>query len=640
MKYYDLALARVYTGGRLYTYKSTTDLKVGSIVQVPYGQKNVSGVVIKEVKKPTFSAKEITNNSGLVLPQTSLDLLNWMVNFYIDDIGQIVGLFVQDGKKIVSKDIESAPNIGKGEVLPIPTNEQKSALAVLSKTNKKKFLLHGETGSGKTRVFIEKAIDTINNKQSVLILTPEIGLTSQLFLDFITHVKAPIVVNHSDLPVSKRKNLWLRSLNETTPTVYIGPRSTLFLPISNIGLVVVDECHDSSYKQGQSPKYNALHIASQLANYHEAQLIYSTATPNVDDYYKFKELKYEIIRLEKPAVGKHPHFLNVIDQKNRQLFSKNYYLSDPLIEACNKAIKANEQILLFLNRRGSARLVQCNTCGYIYNCPNCGIPLIFHHDQNLLICHSCNFKAAGPRQCPSCGGVDLQFSIPGTKNLFKQISQIFPSANIARFDTDLHKQDKIQENITQIKSGQIEIVVGTQMISKGLDLPKLSVVGVIDADSGLNLPDFSAEEVAFQQLYQVTGRATRGYIATNSFIQTKNPNHPIIHALKERNWHNFYEYELAKRHKYKYPPFCYLATIKTKNKAAQKAKAASDKIYVQLDNFKGISVLGPSPSFFEKQNNLYHWQIILKSSKRTLISEAIKQLKGDFVFDIDPISLL
>jgi primosomal protein N' (replication factor Y) len=472
-------------------------------------------------------------------------------------------------------------------------------------------------------------------------LAPEIGLTPQLIHDFKKHIKAPIVLTHSELAPAERRRVWEYALNSNKPSVFVGPRSALFLPFHNLGLIVVDEAHDASFKQNQSsPRYQSLYIAGKLAALHGALLIQSTATPNVDDYEMAKAHDYKIIRIKTQAAGDYKSNLSIIDISDRQNFVKSPHLSNQLVDAVKNALKNNEQIMLFLNRRGSARLVQCSNCGWQALCPNCGIPLIYHHDYHAIRCHTCNFKEAAPAKCPKCESIDLNFKIIGTKSLVEHAQKLFPKAKIMRFDADSLAAERLHRNIDVLKKGDVDIVIGTQLISKGIDLPRLSVVGVINADTGLNLPDFRAEETTFQQLYQVTGRAGRGHVLSNSFIQTRLPDHPVMQAVLNRSWDDYYRYEIDKRQKFNYPPLCFLALIKVQKKTSNSAKNTSQKIYDSLIKNKATLLLGPSPSFYEKFGDYYTWQIILKAHDRANLVSELKNLTSEWTVDIDPTSLL
>jgi primosomal protein N' (replication factor Y) len=439
---------------------------------------------------------------------------------------------------------------------------------------------------------------------------------------------------------TKRRQVWLWAYHNNKPAVFVGPRSALFLPLNNLGLIIIDEAHDNSYKQLQSPKYNALHVAGKLAALNDAALVHSTATPNIDDYEIAKAHHFSILTMSKTAAGSQKGIVYVVDIRDRDKFVKSPYLSSELIDASIQALARKEQVMLYLNRRGSARLIQCAKCGWQAACPNCDLPLVYHHDKYLASCHTCSYNEKIISQCPVCHSTDILFKVIGTKSLLEHTAQLFPKAKIMRFDADSAKDAKYHESIDIIKNGEVDIIVGTQLITKGIDLPRLSVVGVINADSSLNLPDYKAEETTFQQLYQVTGRAIRGHIKSQVFIQTRLPEHPVIKAVRDRSWKDFYEYELLKRVAFSYPPMVHLAILKVAKKTPFLARKKSLAIYQQLSRLKGIQLLGPSPSFYEKSLRGYSWQIVIKSKKRSALVEIAKQLPDDWIVDIDPISTL
>ena len=640
MTYVEIAIAKQHTGDKFFSYETDEPVAIGAIARIPYGRSKALGVVVGIVKKPTFKTKAITETLPFILPKESLELMQWMYSFYPDDRGLITQLFVPSNFVSKPKKQTARASIGQNKPLPPATPEQQQALQVLLADTTKRALLHGDTGTGKTRVFIEVANKVLAAKKSVLILTPEIGLTPQLIQEISEHTIAPVVLTHSELTPVERRRVWERALESAEPQVFVGPRSALFLPITNLGLVVIDEAHDSSYKQGNAPRYQSLHIAARLAGLHEAQLIQSTATPNVDDYELASQSGYAILRMKTPAAGSLASTTELIDITNRENFTKNPYLSNQLIDAINSALSKSEQIMLFLNRRGSARLVQCASCGWQALCPRCGIPLTFHHDQYTIRCHTCGYKDSAPTSCPVCASAELSFKSIGTKTLVEQTQKLFPKARIMRFDADSNAAEQLHRHIETLKSGEVDIVIGTQLISKGIDLPNLSIVGVINADTGLNLPDFRAEETTFQQLYQVTGRVGRGHKLSKSFVQSRLATHPVMEAVLQRSWENYYNYELHKRKQFSYPPYCFIAIYKISKKTSDAAESAAQKGLQSLSDLGGISLLGPSPSYYEKSNDMYTWQIIAKSYKRSKLTEAAKLLPNDWLIDIDPVSLL
>lgn len=641
MTYVNLALSKVHTSNKFYTYKTDLNIKLGDIVKVSFKNSFAWGVVISIVKKPTFIVKEIEKKSNLSLPDSSLKLLKWMIEFYPEDSGMITNLFLPANLNVKPRTSVQVTIIkGKDKKLPKATKEQLAAEKELSIKSINKYLLHGETGTGKTYVFIKKTKQLINNNKSVLILVPEIGLTPQLLEDLRKYLNCNIVLTHSELSPSERRRVWEYTATCNKPTVYVGPRSALFLPFNNLDMIVIDEAHDNSYKQNQSPRYNALNIAGKLAEINGSKIIQSTATPNVDDYEKAIANNYKIIRMHQQAAGKLSGSVSIIDITNRDNFISSPYLCEPLVNAIKQSLIDKQQSLLFLNRRGSARLIQCNNCGWQALCPNCGIPLIYHHDNFTVICHTCNYKISSFNTCKSCKSSDLLFKSIGTKSLVEHTKKLFPLANVVRFDADSTASEKYYKNIDNLKTGSADIIVGTQLITKGIDLKRLSVVGVINADSVINLPDFKAEETTFQQLYQVTGRAIRGHVLSKSFVQTRVPNHPVMIAVFNRSWRNFYNYELEKRRQYVYPPYCFIALIKVNRKSSKSAQNKCIEIFEKLQNKPGIITLGPSPSFYEKAAGIYCWQIFIKSKKRSNILDSIKNLPEDVTIDMDPISLL
>lgn len=639
MHYVEVAIAKQRGGSRLYTYHSDIALTIGAIISVPFGRKNVTGVVYSVVKKPEFATKPVVAKLPFMLPPTSVELLSWLLSFYPDDYGALTQLLLPTSFTVKPSKTPLEAKNGEREEMQKATPEQAVALDRIKKSER--ILLHGDTGTGKTRVFLEIARNILLQGKSVMIVTPEIGLTPQLVTDITKHLPAPIVLTHSAMTDADRRKAWEYAATSSTPTVYVGPRSVLFLPIKNLGLIVLDEAHDAAYKQGQSPRYQAQHIAATLAGLHKAKLILSTATPNIADYQQAQERGYATARLIKLAAGEHRSKVSLVDITNRALFTVSQYLSDDLIAKLKQTHKKGEQSIVFLNRRGSARLVQCAACGWQALCPNCGIPLTYHHDLHTIRCHTCNYKTKAPSSCPVCNSVDLEFKSIGTKTLVEHIQKLIPDARIMRFDTDNSASEQLHKHIQTIKDGDVDILVGTQLITKGIDLPNLGLVGVVNADTGLNLPDFRAEEQTFQQLYQVVGRVDRGHREGFAIIQTRVPEHPVMQAVLSHNWDAFAEYELHKRKTYKYPPFSYLAQFEITKKTSALAEKEAEKALELLQNAKlGIQLLGPSPSFYEQSAGGMTWHIVAKGPKRSQLVAAARLLPGDWRCDIDPLNLL
>lgn len=639
MHYVEVAIAKSRGGSRLYTYETDTELVPGDIIEVPFGPKSVTGIVVGVVKKPEFSTKSVIKKYPFRIPIKSLELLAWLFEFYPDDYSSLVQLLLPANFTVKPSKRPLEPVIGKNKDLPKPTPEQMAALESIAAN--KRILLHGDTGTGKTRVFLEAAKHALAQNKSVIILTPEIGLTPQLVTDIEQYLPAPIVLTHSAMTESDRRKAWEYAATNNSPSVYVGPRSALFLPISNIGLIVIDEAHDAAYKQGQSPRYQTIHVAAALAGLHNATLILSSATPNISDFEQVQTRGFALARLTKLAAGDARSAVSLVDITDRSLFTKNPYLSDTLLVSLEATLQKGLQSIIFLNRRGSARLVQCSECGWQALCPNCGIPLTYHHDLHSLRCHTCNFSQTAPSSCPDCQSVDLQFKSVGTKALVDTLASAFPKARIMRFDTDNSATEQLHNHIAAIKAGEVDILVGTQLITKGIDLPNLGLVGVVNADTGLNLPDYRAEELTFQQLHQVVGRIDRGHKKGTAIIQTRVPEHPVMQAVLNRDWASFAEYELHKRKTYKYPPYSYLALFQvTKRTSSLAEKEAQKAVGILKSSGLSVQLLGPSPSFFEQSASGMTWHIIAKSAKRSQLVAAAKLLPTGFKADIDPLNLL
>ncbi len=624
------------------TYASKQLPAIGSLVVVPLLKSRVTGIVSRVVTKPPFTAKEIAEVIPIApLPMTSLKLLDWMRAYYASPVGLITQQFLP--RSIPKKQAE----VTKNETLPqsaLPklTDEQQHAVASLNTPGS--YILHGLTGTGKTRVYIELAKQQLLHGRSSLILTPEIGLTSQLEHSFRKVFGDRVALLHSGLSDNVRARTWLHILEDQQPLIIIGTRSALFSPVKNLGLIVLDESHETAYKQDKTPYYHASHVAAKLAGLHNATLILGSATPLVSDYYLVQAKKRPIVLMKKLATssaGNVKRNVEIVDIKDRQHFAQKPHLSNELIEHIEGALSRQEQILLFLNRRGTARVIFCENCGWQATCPHCDLPLIYHADSHLIRCHTCSFSSPSPSSCPDCGNTSVLFKTIGTKAVADEVATLFPDARIQRFDSDNKKSEKIEQYYDALQSGTIDILIGTQTLAKGLDLPNLGLVGIIIADTTLSFPDFSAQERTFQLLTQVLGRVGRGHRESHAIIQTYNPDNPLIQMALEQDWENFYRSELKEREKFMFPPFCYLLKLScrraTNGSALKSAQSLAEKIN---DLNLRITIEGPSPAFHEKIQGKYQWQLVIKTKKRDELLKIIKVLPSGWSYDIDPMNLL
>lgn len=651
MGYYKVWVASAsYRRDEPLTYSYSDELRRGQVVIVPLQGKKTLGLVDGKVAKPSFSALEIMAVlAKSPIPKPFFELTQWLKTYYPASLGGILLSFLPSPLLIKRQPGEnpefSEPKPAKlKEAVKAPalTGEQRQAISVISDNPAESFLLHGETGSGKTRVYMELAAQAIAEGRSVLVLTPEIGLTPQLVNAFETVFGTRVVVMHSMLTARQRRDVWLRILESTYPLVVIGPRSAMFTPLKSIGLIVMDEAHESSYKQEQAPYYQTSRVAAQLARIHGAKFVMGSATPLVADYYAYANKKLPIVRLAKMAIqDAKPPLIITVRLNERVHFNSSPYISAPLIEAISDALDKKEQSLIYLNRRGSARITLCQECQWQALCPRCDVPLTYHGDTHELRCHICGHKSAAPNSCPECGNADIAFRSIGTKALFAELTRLFPGARIQRFDTDTGKHERLEKAYQGIREGKLDILVGTQLLGKGLDLPRLSVVGVVQADTSLSIPDYTADETTYQQLVQIFGRVGRGHREGKVFVQSHNPDNLAIQAAIRKDYRLFYESQLEERQRFGFPPFYYFLKLTCSRASSKSAEQASKKLRDSLASQNlPVEILGPTPSFQAKKAGKYYWQIIVKSKRRPYLTGIIGLLPAGWSYDIDPSTLL
>ncbi len=643
MYYYEVWVSSPrYHGDKALSYQYSEKLKAGTIISVVLQRQRVLAVVINEVTRPAFATKPIDSVvTDTAMPPELLKLIDWLKDYYPAPIGFLTALLLPSTLLQTSRDKSIAnPEIAIKQLPPL-TAEQNSALEIIIKSAPRSVLLHGDTGTGKTRVYIELIEKQIKLGKSAIVLTPEIGLTPQL-AETMSQTFSNVVVLHSNLTPAERRNRWSHILNSNEPVVVVGPRSALFAPARNLGLIVMDEAHDQAYKQESRPRYQASRVAATLAKLHGAQLIFGTATPLVADYYTFEKKNLPIVRMRELAiVSDHKTINKIVAITDRTNFTRSGHLSNQLIDGVADSISKGEQSLIFLNRRGTARLALCESCGWTATCLNCDLPLTYHGDSHTMRCHVCNFSEPAPSSCPTCQHPDIGFRSPGTKMLETELNRLFPEARISRFDTDLKKADRLEEAYTAIKAGKVDILIGTQMLAKGLDLPSLGLVGIVVADTSLYLPDFSAEEQSYQLLSQIMGRVGRGHRRGRVIIQTYHPDHPALQAAVGRDYEAFYSQQVSERKKFGYPPFVYILKLQINRAQSLSAEKASAELAQSIrDLGLPLEIIGPSPAFHEKFQGKYNWQLVIKSKSREHLLNVVKRLPKTINYDIDPISLL
>ena len=646
MYYYEIAPTQIVRLGHdTFTYSSKIKLSIGNIVLIEVGNKRLTGLIIRNVKKPKYPTKEIIKQiEDKPLPIQLINLSYWIKDYYHSPLAIILQSILPNGiqKNRRQQSIIDHQSLRKNSSHQ-NTADQLDAISTINNMSSGSAILHGITGSGKTQVYISLTRQSIDQGKSAIILVPEIALTSQLIDEFSNHFDN-IILSHSRQTESRRHTIWQQALESNHPCVVIGPRSALFLPLNDVGIIVIDEAHEPAFKQEQSPRYSALRAASILARFHNAKLILGSATPLISDYYTAKSHKRPIIEMNNPARKNtiKPE-IKLIDMTVKQNFKQHHFLSDDLISSLSNTLSDGKQVLIFHNRRGSASTSLCKNCGWSANCPNCFIPLSLHVDQHMLRCHTCNFTTKIATVCSSCGSVDVIHRGIGTKSIETELRKLFPGYNILRFDSDSKSDISIDQNYKELYDGSIQIIIGTQVVAKGLDLPHLRTVAVVQADAGLSLPDYTSGERTFQLLAQVVGRVGRSEHKTNVIVQSYQPKHPAILYGLAQNYDEFYKKTLAERKKANFPPFCYLLSLtcsyKTESAAIRNCKKLASELKNILPSY--VQILGPVPSFYERSNGNYRWQLTLKSPKRQVLVSALDHLPpSHWQAELDPISLI
>jgi len=650
MRYYEVLLADAkYKSGAPLTYSSEDALETLSVVSVPLRARTATGFVIGETGKPGFAVKPVKALvSQRPLPYHCLQLAQWIESYYSANLSEVLRQFAPTKPAI--RGIKPVEEVGLDISQPVLqlqmqaplTADQKQAITQINELPSTTVLLHGETGTGKTRVYLELAKRTMEAGKSVILLTPEISLTTQLAAAAESYLQVKPIVMHSQLSAARRKRLWLKMIEATEPLVIVGPRSALFAPLVSVGLIVLDEAHEPAYKQEQTPRYSALRVASQLGGLTGAKVIYGTATPNVADYFLADE-RSAVVRMTEMALGSTEGDvkIDVIDLKDKKNFAGNPYLTKQMIAAMNTALNAKKQVIVYLNRRGSARVILCDNCGWRDLCPNCDVSLVYHADEHLAKCHICGFSHQPPVQCPVCGNPDIIYKTIGTKALADQVEKLFPNHSVRRFDSDNKADESLNELYKELLDGKIDILVGTQLLAKGLDLPRLGMVGIVSAESSLTLPDFTAEERTFQLLYQVIGRVGRGHTKGEVVVQTYEPGSVVITAAVERNYKLFYENTITERQTYRFPPFSYLLKLVVRRATLHGVQSASEKLKDELiAQGLPVEVIGPTPAFYARRGKYFYYQLVCKSKDRDHLLELSKIVPHDWQIDLDPADLL
>lgn len=506
------------------------------------------------------------------------------------------------------------------------------------------FLLYGVTGSGKTEVYMDVIEKAINNGKSAIMLVPEIGLTPQIVGKFISRFGNVISVLHSKLSDSERYDEY-RKITDGEAKIVIGTRSAIFVPFNNIGVIIIDEEHTSSYKQDNNPRYSAINVAEWRSKYHNCPLVLGSATPSLESFAKAGNHVYKLLSLTERAGGSVLPIVNIVDMKE-EVKKGNFILSDMLKNKISEVLSKGEQAIILLNRRGYSSTISCKECGYVYKCPNCDITYTYHKSSNNLKCHYCGYSMVLPNKCSICGSDNLKDYGLGTEKLEETLNSLY-KARIVRMDVDTtSKKGQHQKIIDDFGEHKYDILIGTQMIAKGLDFPLVTLVGVVSIDSSLTSPDYRASENTFQLLSQVSGRAGRSENKGEVIVQTFNPDHYAITLAKNHDYIDFYKEEMKVRKMLKYSPYYYMVLVSITSKDYELGFKEANKIgsYIRNNISSDSIVLGPTMANMFKVNNIYHYQIIIKYRKddslmkvlKFIIDMQVKNNKIDVSIDFNP----
>jgi len=646
--------------GRIFDYKVNEELNgivtVGQMVTVPFGignRKETAFIVGLKEKSEFKRLKAITEiiDVDFVLGEKEFKLADWISKTYFCNLGVVLNLFFVDKVKARK---EKILNFNPTNDF-IPTFEQKNAIDILTnsseKSGLKEFLVHGVTGSGKTEVYIQTIRNFINKGYGAIVLVPEISLTPQTVRRFVERLGDKVAVFHSRLSKGEKYLEW-QKVNSGKAKVVVGARSALFTPVKNLGVIIIDEEHDSSYKSGQSPYYHARAVAEKLCELNNATLVLGSATPDISTYYRAKSGNISLIELKERTNHRELPKTEIIDMREELVAGNKTIFSKKLYDEIKENLARKEQTILFLNRRGYSTFVSCRKCGFVAKCRSCNIALTYHMNKNSLECHYCGAKFNNPEVCPVCKEKYIKYFGIGTQKIENAVNKVFPEATVIRMDLDTTtKKDSHEEILNKFKNENIDIMIGTQMVAKGHDFPNVTLVGVMAADTSLNSNDFYSAERTFDLLTQVSGRAGRAEKNGRVIVQTYESDNYSIVAAKEHDYERFYNQEILLREQLNYPPFSDITLINISGDAENQVISDSRKIREVFEEFfKGneqVRVLREVPSPISKIKNKYRFRIIIKSDVcnkinneiyELLNSDRFEDISSEFTVDFNPIS--
>ncbi len=652
---------------KLFQYKIPeelyNDVKIGVRVFVPFGPRTIVGYVVGlNDSAEVANIKEIKNviDKQPVVNDEMLSLAKWISENYFCSWGEAIGATIPGGIKKGKESIGSRIKIP--EVRPedlimtdphVLMEEQKWALdeivRSIDKNEFRTYLLHGITASGKTEVYLQ-AIDIVLQKgKQAIMLVPEIALTPQTIERFVSRFGHRVAVIHSHLTPAKRFLEW-KKIKDGKADIVVGARSAIFSPMSKLGLIIIDEEHETTYKQDDVPRYNARDVAEERARMNKCPLILGSATPSLESYYKAKHGDYKLIRITKRIEDRLLPKMKIVDMRMDLATRKKITIfSKVLLDAMEKALNAGKQVIIFLNRRGFSTFINCKKCGLVIKCKRCDVTMVYHYEEKRLVCHYCNYHQAPPDICPKCKSGYIKYFGLGTEKVESELSRMFPNIKIARMDSDTTVKKGSHDRILEkFRSGAVNVLVGTQMIAKGLDFPQVTLVGVVSADVTLNIPDFRSSERTFNLLTQVGGRAGRGEDGGEVIVQTYAPDHYSILAAAKHDYDKFYNEEIISRKELLFPPFTNLVKVVVRARNDDLTRQAAQALAEALRaKDRDAMIAGPAPAPMARVRGYYRYNILLKGRDKKAMCALLKKVlsvhrkpHGVLVaVDVDPISM-
>jgi len=652
---------------RMFNYsipeRLSEETAIGKRVFVPFQNRTIVGYIAGFSETAEVAdVKEISSviDKEPIISTEMLKLTRWIKDNYFCSWGEAIAAAIpsgiKKGKIEIGKRIKDA-DAGNGRFPPslphVLTDEQSKALKTISEfiENKKHatFLLYGITASGKTEVYLQ-AIDFVLSKgRSAIVMVPEISLTPQTIERFVSRFGDGVAVVHSKLTPAKRFLEW-KKIKDGKARIVVGARSAVFSPMDNLGVIIMDEEHETTYKQDDVPRYHARDVAEERAKLNNCPLILGSATPSLESYYKAKEGEYKLVKLTKRIDERLLPRVKIVDMRMELATRKRIAIfSKVLLDAMDKTIKAGKQAIIFLNRRGFSTFVNCKSCGFVMKCKRCDTVLVYHFENKRLVCHYCNYTAAPPDICPKCRSGYIRYFGLGTEKVESEISHNFSHARVARMDSDTTAKRGSHDRILgEFKSGVVELLVGTQMIAKGLDFPQVTLVGVVSADVSLNIPDFRASERTFNLLTQVAGRAGRGEDGGEVIVQTYAPHHYSILTAAKHDYEKFYHEEILSRKELLFPPFINLVkvTVRARNDDIASGTARDLAGAIRAEN-KEMRFSGPAPAPIARMRGYFRYNILLKDKDRLAMCALLRKVLPKFkrphgvliAVDVDPVSM-